>query len=81
VSALETGHFFILNNKRKNSLRYLDYEFTIHEDCIEFDKELTIESVEKSGNFKQGDEFVLIVLAGKVKLIKADKLKNHTLHA
>ena len=62
-------------------MRYLDYEFTIREDCIEFDKELTIESIEKSGNFKQGDEFVLIVLAGKVNLVKADKLKNHTLHA
>ncbi len=54
-------------------MRYLDYEFNIHEDCIEFDKELTMESLEQH-NFKEGDEFVLIVLAGKVNLVKADKL-------
>tara|TARA_B100002019_G_C20847869_1_gene393151 strand:- start:116 stop:301 length:186 start_codon:yes stop_codon:yes gene_type:complete len=55
-------------------MRYLDYEFTIDEDCIEFDTEITMSALKRHGNFKEGDMLVLIELDGKVNLVNADKL-------
>lgn len=55
-------------------MRYLDYEFTIDEDSIEFDTEITMGIMKRHGNFKEGDMLVLIELDGKVYLVKADKL-------
>ena len=54
-------------------MTYWDYEITMTKNGIEFDKEITLQSLKKYHDFNEGDEFLLVVLNGKVCLIKKDE--------
>tara|TARA_B100001057_G_C22582106_1_gene845565 strand:+ start:611 stop:826 length:216 start_codon:yes stop_codon:yes gene_type:complete len=65
------GTFFIYSKETK--MTYWDYEIAMTENGIEFDKEITLQTLKKYHDFNEGDEFLLVVLNGKVCLIKKNE--------
>jgi hypothetical protein len=52
---------------------YHDYTLTINSKTIELDSEITIQQLKQRHGLYPGDEFVMVVLKGKVCLVKSDK--------
>ena len=54
-------------------MTYWDYDITMTKNGIEFDEEITLQSLKKYHDFNEGDLFLLVVLNGKVCLIKKNE--------
>ena len=54
-------------------MTYWDYDITMTKNGIEFDEEITLQGLKKYHDFNEGDLFLLVVLNGKVCLIKKNE--------